>query len=233
MDRDSDNFTAELMLKQLGAEVGGAGTTAAGAAVVLRDLAAAGVPLAGVRIVDGSGLSLDDRLTARALASMLVAAWSNADLRQSSCARFRSPATTARSRSGWSARPARGVVRAKTGTTNRASALSGYVGDRYVVRDHPERLPRLAWAAREAQDRFATALASTCRSACSSASSSSGTPAFSAFATFEPGLSPTTTPVVFFETLSETFAPSASSAARASLARHRLERAGDHVLGAR
>ena len=44
----------------------------------------------------------------------------------------------------------------------------------------------------------------------------SGTPAFCAFATFEPGLSPTITPVVFFETLSETFAPSASSAASAS-----------------
>ena len=28
--------------------------------------------------------------------------------------------------------PARGAVRAKTGTTNRASALSGYVRDRYV-----------------------------------------------------------------------------------------------------
>ena len=81
MDRDSDNFTAELMLKQLGAEVGGAGTTGAGAAVVLRDLAAAGVPLTGVRMADGSGLSLDDRLTARALASMLVAVWNDADLR--------------------------------------------------------------------------------------------------------------------------------------------------------
>ena len=67
MDRDSDNFTAELMLKTLGAEVGAAGTTAAGAAVVRRDLARAGIPLAGVRIVDGSGLSDDDRLTARAL----------------------------------------------------------------------------------------------------------------------------------------------------------------------
>ena len=29
-----------------------------------------------------------------------------------------------------------------------------------------------------------------------------GTPAFSAFATLEPGFSPTTTPVVFLETLS-------------------------------
>ena len=37
-----------------------------------------------------------------------------------------------------------------------------------------------------------------------------------AFATFEPGLSPTITPVVFFDTLSETFAPRSSRAAFAS-----------------
>ena len=46
MDRESDNFTAEMLLKELGAEIGAGGTTAAGAAVVRRDLAAAGVPLA-------------------------------------------------------------------------------------------------------------------------------------------------------------------------------------------
>ena len=57
--------------------------------------------------------------------------------------------------------PARGVVRAKTGTTNRASALSGYVGERYAFVIIQNGFPVLAWAAREAQDRFATALAST------------------------------------------------------------------------
>ena len=49
-----------------------------------------------------------------------------------------------------------------------------------------------------------------------SASERIGTPAFSAFATFEPGFSPTITPVVFLETLSDTLAPSAASAAAAS-----------------
>jgi len=45
MDRESDNFTAELLLKQLGAVVAGRGTSAAGAAVVTQTLAEAGVPL--------------------------------------------------------------------------------------------------------------------------------------------------------------------------------------------
>ena len=53
MDHDSDNYVAELLLKDLGAEVGGAGTTVAGTAVVERALAAAGVRFAGVHIVDG------------------------------------------------------------------------------------------------------------------------------------------------------------------------------------
>jgi D-alanyl-D-alanine carboxypeptidase len=50
-------------------------------------------------------------------------------------------------------------VRAKTGTTNRASALSGYVRDRYGFAVLQNGFPVSAWSARKAQDRFATALA--------------------------------------------------------------------------
>jgi D-alanyl-D-alanine carboxypeptidase/D-alanyl-D-alanine-endopeptidase (penicillin-binding protein 4) len=56
--------------------------------------------------------------------------------------------------------PARGAVRAKTGTTARASALSGYVRDRYVFAVLQNGLPVAASSARKAQDRFASALAS-------------------------------------------------------------------------
>src|SRR4029079_3504330 len=75
MDLESDNFTAELLLKELGAIAADRGTTAAGAAVVTKQLAAADVPLTGVRIVDGSGLSSLDRLTPNALVGTLHAAW--------------------------------------------------------------------------------------------------------------------------------------------------------------
>ena len=161
MDRDSDNLTAELMLKQLGAEAGGAGTTPAGAAVVLHDLAAAGVPLAGVHVADGSGLSLDDRLTARALSSLLVAVWRNLALRHTFWRALPVAGENGTLQDRMERAPARGVVRAKTGTTNRASALSGFVGERYAFVIIQNGFPVLPWAAREAQDRFATALAST------------------------------------------------------------------------
>ena len=52
-----------------------------------------------------------------------------------------------------------GVVRAKTGTTDNASALSGFVGDRYVFSILQNGWP-ISWSwARVAQDRFATVLA--------------------------------------------------------------------------
>ena len=56
-------------------------------------------------------------------------------------------------------RPARGQVIAKTGTTRLASALSGFVRDRYVFAILQNGRPIATYWARLAQDRFATALA--------------------------------------------------------------------------
>jgi len=161
MDRDSDNFMAELILKEVGAEAGEGGTTGEGVRIVLRDLADAGVPLAGVRMFDGSGLSLDDRLTARALATLLVVAWNDVDLRNPFWAALPVAGVNGTLEDRMQRAPARGAVRAKTGTTNRASALSGYVRDRYVFAVMQNGWPVSTWSARKAQDRFATTLAST------------------------------------------------------------------------
>ena len=160
MDRDSDNFIAEELLKAIGAEVGGGGTTAAGAAIVRRDLSLAGIPLAGVRIVDGSGLSLADRLTARSLAMLLAFAWDDPDLHQPLWAALPVAGVSGTLEDRMQHAPARGAVRAKTGTTERASALSGYVRDRYVFAVLQNGRPVSTWSARKAQDRFASALAS-------------------------------------------------------------------------
>jgi serine-type D-Ala-D-Ala carboxypeptidase/endopeptidase (penicillin-binding protein 4) len=160
MDHESDNFEAEMLLKTLGAEVGAGGTTRAGAAVVFRDLAAADIPLAGVRIVDGSGLSLSDRLTAGALAALLVAAWNDLEVRRPLWSSLPVAGISGTMEDRLRTAPARGVVRAKTGTTSRASALSGYVRDRYVFAVLQNGAPVLPWSARKAQDRFVTALAS-------------------------------------------------------------------------
>jgi D-alanyl-D-alanine carboxypeptidase/D-alanyl-D-alanine-endopeptidase (penicillin-binding protein 4) len=81
MDKESDNFTAELLLKQLGAIVARPRHECSGCAVVMQTLAEAGVPMTGVRVVDGSGLSRLDRLTANAVAATLRAAWNDLTVR--------------------------------------------------------------------------------------------------------------------------------------------------------
>jgi D-alanyl-D-alanine carboxypeptidase/D-alanyl-D-alanine-endopeptidase (penicillin-binding protein 4) len=159
MNQTSDNYTAELLLKQIGAYSNERGTSANGAAEVRSELDYAGVPLARVRIVDGSGLSLLDRMTASTLAQMLEAVWDDPDLQRpfvnSLAVAGRSGTLAQRLRSG----PARGRVRAKTGTTNGASALSGYVRDRYAFVILQNGSPVPSERARAVQDRFVTLLA--------------------------------------------------------------------------
>jgi D-alanyl-D-alanine carboxypeptidase/D-alanyl-D-alanine-endopeptidase (penicillin-binding protein 4) len=160
MDHESDNFTAEMLLKELGAIQLGRGTSAAGAAVVLRELADAGIPVVGVRIVDGSGLSLLDRLTANALTSLLRAAWLDPDVRPVLRAALPVAGVNGTLEDRMRRGPAHGTVLAKTGTTSEASALSGFVRDRYAFAVLQNGHPVSSWWARVAQDRFAQVLAS-------------------------------------------------------------------------
>jgi serine-type D-Ala-D-Ala carboxypeptidase/endopeptidase (penicillin-binding protein 4) len=160
MDRESDNFTAELLLKQIGAANGAAGTTAGGATQVRTTLSEAGIPLAGVRIVDGSGLSSLDRLTARAIVGILHLAWEDPSIKQSFVSALAVAGRTGTLKDRLRRRPAVGVVLGKTGTTSIASALSGFVRGRYVFSVLQNGRPVSYTWARRAQDRFATVLAS-------------------------------------------------------------------------
>jgi D-alanyl-D-alanine carboxypeptidase/D-alanyl-D-alanine-endopeptidase (penicillin-binding protein 4) len=67
----SDNFFAETLIKDLGAQFGGAGSTAAGASVVRKTVGT----LLGIdpQAVDGSGLSEADRTSPYQVADLLVA----------------------------------------------------------------------------------------------------------------------------------------------------------------
>lgn len=159
MGRVSDNFTAEILLKQLGTSNGQAGTSARGAVVVRAALADAGVPLAGLRLVDGSGLSSLDRLTARSLATLLRVAWADPNVRPYLLAALPVAGVNGTLSDRMRRPPARGNVQAKTGTTSLASALSGYVKRRYVFSVLQNGSPVSTYWARKAQDRFATALA--------------------------------------------------------------------------
>ena len=123
MLRESDNNTAELLLKELGRQHAGAGTFAAGQTAVAAALADAGLAVDAIAVADGSGLSTDDVVTCAAVAEVL-AVESTRDVLADALPvggesgtlrdRFAGPETAGR-------------VRAKTGTLNQVTGLAGYV----------------------------------------------------------------------------------------------------------
>ena len=159
MDVYSDNFYAEMLLKEVGAVQGAGGSAAAGIAVERQLLSDAGVPLAGVRMVDGSGLSLIDRWTPLGLATLLRTMWEDSDLRPYLVPALPIAGETGTLRHRMRKAPARGLVRAKTGTTNNASSLSGFVGDRFAFSVLENGSPVSALNAEQSQNRFAQVLA--------------------------------------------------------------------------
>jgi serine-type D-Ala-D-Ala carboxypeptidase/endopeptidase (penicillin-binding protein 4) len=161
MNRESDNFTSELLLKQLGTLEGTRGTTARGGRLVMRELAESGIPLAGVHIADGSGLSRSNRLTARALITMLRLVWADTELRPAFLESLPVAGRNGTLKDRMRRWPAAGRVLAKTGTTSVASALSGFVGSRYAFVVLQNGRPVSQTWARRAQDRFAAVLASS------------------------------------------------------------------------
>jgi serine-type D-Ala-D-Ala carboxypeptidase/endopeptidase (penicillin-binding protein 4) len=159
MNRESDNFVSEMLLKELGAGVAREGSSAAGGEVVRRALADAGVPVRSVRIVDGSGLSRLDRLTAVSLVGILRAAAADPAIRDAFVTSLAVAGISGTLERRLDRRPTRGRVIAKTGTTSQASALAGFVRRRYVFAILQNGSPVPYWSARLAQDRFVTVLA--------------------------------------------------------------------------
>jgi D-alanyl-D-alanine carboxypeptidase/D-alanyl-D-alanine-endopeptidase (penicillin-binding protein 4) len=68
---NSDNNTAEMLLKELGVADSGQGTRVAGLGVIDRTLVQWGIPLDGVRVLDGSGLHPQNTFTCRAMLQVL------------------------------------------------------------------------------------------------------------------------------------------------------------------
>ena len=157
MNRYSDNFTAELLLKHLGTIDGEVGTSARGAEMVLAEMVAARIPVQGVRIVDGSGLSSLDRITAEALVGVIRSGVSNPRIRAAFLASFAVAGRSGTLRERMASLGA--LVRGKTGTTNIACTLSGLLNDSVAFAVLQNGSPVAFWPARVVQDRFVGTLA--------------------------------------------------------------------------
>jgi D-alanyl-D-alanine carboxypeptidase/D-alanyl-D-alanine-endopeptidase (penicillin-binding protein 4) len=119
----SDNTSAELLLKELGAAKGGAGSTAAGLKVVEQWLTAQGLPTDGVTLVDGSGLSDQDRVTCALLSALLQRSGPDGELAKGLAQPGQPGTLDDRFTSG----DLKGRLRAKTGTLKNVAALSGWL----------------------------------------------------------------------------------------------------------
>lgn len=125
LNHRSHNFYAEQVLRAVGRAATGVGSARAGGQAIERILARAGVDTADVYIADGSGLSPLNDMSAAAFIALLAYM---ADSPHASAFMETLPvAGEARRFRRMGGTPAAGNLRAKTGTIERVSALSGYV----------------------------------------------------------------------------------------------------------
>jgi D-alanyl-D-alanine carboxypeptidase/D-alanyl-D-alanine-endopeptidase (penicillin-binding protein 4) len=118
----SDDYTAEQLTRLLGN-----GSTARGTQAIHDDLSSLGIPMAGVAIHDGSGLARDDRVTCAALLAAI-------GLTQQSRFAAVNGALPIGGETGtlvirFRDDPLQGRLRAKTGTLDNVTGLTGVVDD--------------------------------------------------------------------------------------------------------
>jgi len=126
INKVSQNLHAEMLLRLLGREKGGSGSVAAGLSVVGEFLTEAGVQPEEYMLFDGSGLSRDNLVSPRATVKLLryAAAQSWGEEFVDSLPRAGVDGTLAYRMQEL---PRRANVRAKTGSLDHVSALSGYL----------------------------------------------------------------------------------------------------------
>ncbi len=133
----SNNFLAETVFKMLGASAKYSDTTAISSRLLEKEiLTSYGIPIEGMQLNDGSGLSRRNLITTHTLTELLISAYYSDfyDDFYNSLAIGGVGDGTLRKRMKMTA--AQGNLRAKTGTLKNVSALSGYVtsidGERFV-----------------------------------------------------------------------------------------------------
>lgn len=164
MNKESDNLSAEALLKVTGrARLGGRGSAESGIAVLHQLLSSYGIDTLGIRIADGSGLSRYNLTSPAAVLTLLRAM--HADDRHFPAFYASLPiagvdGTISRRMRGT---PAEGNLRAKTGSLSAVSTLSGYVRTRdnemLAFSILMQNFPRGASAYRSVQDRIGSTLA--------------------------------------------------------------------------
>lgn len=119
----SDNTTAEMLLKEIGLTHNGKGSTAEGLGGVTSWSTEHGFPLDGTNIVDGSGLSTDNKLTCGFLSAVLDSGGPDGTLANGLAV----PGAPGTLKDRFPSAPLHDAVRAKTGSLNGVTSLSGWL----------------------------------------------------------------------------------------------------------
>ena len=125
INKQSHNLYAEAVFRTIGRTLGGTGSPASSALAVRRTLADMGVDTTGMVLLDGSGLSAGNRVSASMLVGLLESM--SAGPRWSTFWETLPEAGRPRELGRMYRTAAAGNLRAKTGTIERVSALSGVV----------------------------------------------------------------------------------------------------------
>ena len=127
MGKQSDNFTAEMIFRVLGAERRRPGSAATSVEVVQGFLSSTGIAEGRVSVVNGSGLFQGNRIAAGDLAHLLAWVYQSPAIRDEYVASLAIGGVDGTLENRLHDLPAPRIVRAKTGTLDNAIALSGYV----------------------------------------------------------------------------------------------------------
>lgn len=130
MNKYSDNYVAESILKTLGAELKGTpgpATWADGLAVIRTQLEKLGLPGGSYRAGNGSGLYASSEVSPKQLVTLLVNAHNDYRVGPDLLASLPVGGLDGTLASRWHGKPALGRVRAKTGTLDKVLTLAGYV----------------------------------------------------------------------------------------------------------
>jgi D-alanyl-D-alanine carboxypeptidase/D-alanyl-D-alanine-endopeptidase (penicillin-binding protein 4) len=119
----SDNLTAEMLVKEIGFVAAGKGTRVDGLQAVVDRLGQWGIPAAGLVLVDGSGLSRENRLTCDTLLAVLQRGTAT-DVLGSGLATAGQDGSTLDGK--FEQEGLAGVLQAKTGSLREVKALCGY-----------------------------------------------------------------------------------------------------------
>jgi D-alanyl-D-alanine carboxypeptidase/D-alanyl-D-alanine-endopeptidase (penicillin-binding protein 4) len=137
MNKASSNFIAEMLVKTLGAELKGApGTWPKGIDVTQELLGELGIPKGSYQLRNGSGLNDTNRFSAHQMITLLTAVWKRFPVAAEFVSSLGIAARDGTMRLRMEGTDAAGRLRAKTGTLDKVTALSGFVqsvgGERFA-----------------------------------------------------------------------------------------------------